>query len=69
MTTTRPYRKAMSVERRCDASRTPPARSSRSAWSTLFVEGIETAEDAPLPGADVGSLRLWTPYGQDRIVA
>jgi hypothetical protein len=26
-----------------------------------FIEGIETAADAPLPGADVSAIRLWTP--------
>jgi hypothetical protein len=27
----------------------------------VFVEGIETAADAPLPGADLPSVALWTP--------
>ena len=69
MTTTRPYRKAMSVTEALRRLEDAAGTQLEERLVTLFVEGIETAEDAPLPGADVGSLRLWTPYRQDRIVA
>jgi diguanylate cyclase (GGDEF)-like protein len=64
MTTTRPYRKALPTDealRRLEDA----AGSQLDEWLvTLFVDGIETIDGAPLPGVDVGSLRLWTPYRQ-----
>jgi diguanylate cyclase (GGDEF)-like protein len=69
MTTSRPYRKAMSVAEALRRLEDAAGTQLEERLVTLFVEGIETAEDAPLPGADVGTLRLWTPYGQVRIVA
>ncbi len=64
MTTTRPYRKALSV-------REALTRLGDAAGSQLderlvhaFVTGIETAPDAPLPGSDTQPLGLWTPYRQ-----
>ena len=65
MTTTRPYRKAMGVSEALRRLEDAAGTQLEERLVTLFVEGIETAEDAPLPGADVGSLRLWTPFGQD----
>jgi diguanylate cyclase (GGDEF)-like protein len=62
MTTTRPYRKAMSVEvalrRLEDAAGTQLDES----LVKLFVDGLRTDADAPLPGA-IAPLadRLWTP--------
>ena len=63
MTTTRPYRKALDVRealvRLGDAAGTQlDAR-----LVEAFIEGIETAEDAPLPGTD-DATELWTPYRQ-----
>jgi hypothetical protein len=29
-----------------------------------FVDGIQTAADAPLPGAETAPSRLWTPYAK-----
>jgi diguanylate cyclase (GGDEF)-like protein len=69
MTTTRPYRKAMSVDEALRRLEDAAGTQLEERLVRSFVEGIETAEDAPLPGADVGSLRLWTPYRQDRNVA
>jgi HD-GYP domain-containing protein (c-di-GMP phosphodiesterase class II) len=69
MTTTRPYRKAMTIHEALRRLEDAAGTQLEERLVTLFVEGIETAADAPLPGADVGSLRLWTPYRQDRIVA
>ncbi len=64
MTTTRPYRKALDIRealtRLTDASGTQLDER----LVGVFVEGIETAADAPLPGMDTQPLRLWTPYRQ-----
>jgi diguanylate cyclase (GGDEF)-like protein/putative nucleotidyltransferase with HDIG domain len=60
MTTTRPYRKGLSVE---EALRrlTDAASSQLDEHMVLtFVRGMEEAADAPLPGADAGS-GLWLP--------
>jgi diguanylate cyclase (GGDEF)-like protein len=60
MTTTRPYRKAIDVR---EALRRLEDAAGSQLDATLveaFVEGIETAEDAPLPGLASGSA-LWTP--------
>ncbi len=61
MTTTRPYRKALDLRealtRLEDASGTQLDEN----LVRVFVEGIETAADAPLPGADVPAAALWTP--------
>ncbi len=61
MTTTRPYRKALDLRealtRLEDASGTQLDEN----LVKVFVEGIETAADAPLPGADVPAVALWTP--------
>jgi diguanylate cyclase (GGDEF)-like protein len=69
MTTTRPYRKAMSVAEALRRLEDAAGTQLEERLVTLFVDGIESAEDAPLPGVDVGSLRLWTPYRQAGIVA
>jgi len=62
MTTTRPYRKALSVEealrRLVDAAGTQ--LDERLVLS--FVTGIESDADAPLPGSS--SVGLWTPGAQ-----
>jgi diguanylate cyclase (GGDEF)-like protein len=60
MTTTRPYRKALEVG---EALRRLEDAAGSQLDETLvraFVDGIETAEDAPLPGAPVVAA-LWTP--------
>ena len=64
MTTTRPYRKALSLEEALRRLEDAAGTQLEEHLVTLFVTGIETAPDAPLPGADVQSLRLWTPYRQ-----
>lgn len=69
MTTTRPYRKALSVSEALRRLEDAAGTQLEERLVASFVDGIETAADAPLPGADVQSLRLWTPYVQDRIVA
>jgi HD-GYP domain-containing protein (c-di-GMP phosphodiesterase class II) len=61
MTTTRPYRKRLdlreALHRLEDASGTQLDED----LVRLFVEGIETDADAPLPGADTPAAMLWTP--------
>jgi diguanylate cyclase (GGDEF)-like protein len=64
MTTTRPYRKALPIDEALRRLEDAAGTQLEERLVTLFVEGIETLDDAPLPGADTGSLRLWTPYRQ-----
>jgi diguanylate cyclase (GGDEF)-like protein len=64
MTTTRPYRKALGIDEALRRLEDAAGTQLEERLVALFVDGIETIPDAPLPGADVGSLRLWTPYRQ-----
>jgi len=64
MTTTRPYRKALGIDEALRRLEDAAGSQLEERLVALFVSGIETLEDAPLPGADVQSLRLWTPYRQ-----
>ena len=61
MTTTRPYRKAMplteALKRLGDAAGTQLDEE----LVKIFIAGIETAPDAPLPGLATPSAGLWTP--------
>jgi diguanylate cyclase (GGDEF)-like protein len=60
MTTTRPYRKALDVQ---EALRRLGDAAGSQLDETLvaaFIDGIETAEDAPIPGFQSGPA-LWTP--------
>jgi diguanylate cyclase (GGDEF)-like protein/putative nucleotidyltransferase with HDIG domain len=61
MTTTRPYRKAMPVKEALRRLEDAAGTQLEERLVVLFVNGLETMADAPLPGADVASLRLWTP--------
>jgi diguanylate cyclase (GGDEF)-like protein len=61
MTTTRPYRKALSVE---EAIRRLEDAAESQLDATLvvaFVEGLRSASDAPMPGSDRPTPLLWTP--------
>jgi diguanylate cyclase (GGDEF)-like protein/putative nucleotidyltransferase with HDIG domain len=69
MTTTRPYRKALDIKEALHRLEDAAGSQLEERLVACFVEGIETAEDAPLPGADSHAARLWTPTGQDRHVA
>jgi len=62
MTTDRPYRKALGLAEALRRLEDAAATQLEERLVTVFVTGIETAADAPLPGADVRPLRLWTPY-------
>lgn len=61
MTTTRPYRKALTVEQALDELRAAAGGQLDPALVAAFVDGIENDPDAPLPGADRTSIQLWTP--------
>jgi HD-GYP domain-containing protein (c-di-GMP phosphodiesterase class II) len=64
MTTTRPYRKALALSEALHRLEDASGTQLDAALVEAFVTGIEAAPDAPLPGADVHSMRLWTPYNQ-----
>ncbi len=59
MTTTRPYRKALSVEEALKRLGDAAGTQLQEGLVVAFIEGIETAEDAPLPGEV--STRIWRP--------
>jgi diguanylate cyclase (GGDEF)-like protein len=61
MTTTRPYRKALDVREALKRLEDAAGTQLEERLVRAFVEGIETAADAPLPGADVSAANLWTP--------
>jgi diguanylate cyclase (GGDEF)-like protein len=60
MTTTRPYRKALDIREALHRLEDAAGSQLDERLVRAFVDGIETAEDAPLPGADIAST-LWTP--------
>ena len=59
MTTTRPYRKAMDVQEALKRLGDSAGTQLQEDLVTLFIEGIETAADAPLPGEP--QTGLWVP--------
>ncbi len=61
MTTTRPYRKALDVREALKRLEDAAGSQLDGRLVRAFVDGIETAADAPLPGADVAAASLWTP--------
>jgi diguanylate cyclase (GGDEF)-like protein len=61
MTTTRPYRKALDLREALKRLEDAAGTQLDENLVRVFVEGIETAADAPLPGADVPAVALWTP--------
>ena len=61
MTTTRPYRKALSVQQALDELRAAAGTQLDPDLVAAFVEGIEHDPDAPMPGADRNGTNLWTP--------
>jgi len=60
MTTTRPYRKALDIREALHRLEDAAGSQLDERLVRAFVDGIETAADAPLPGADVAAT-LWTP--------
>jgi diguanylate cyclase (GGDEF)-like protein/putative nucleotidyltransferase with HDIG domain len=61
MTTTRPYRKALSVEEALRRLEDAAGTQLDAVLVRTFVSGIETAASAPLPGDGRPLPRLWTP--------
>jgi HD-GYP domain-containing protein (c-di-GMP phosphodiesterase class II) len=61
MTTTRPYRKALSVEQALEELRAAAGSQLDPELVAAFVDGIEHDPDAPLPGADRSGTGIWTP--------
>jgi HD-GYP domain-containing protein (c-di-GMP phosphodiesterase class II) len=61
MTTTRPYRKALDIREALTRLEDAAGSQLDARLVRVFVDGIETAADAPLPGADVSARSLWTP--------
>lgn len=59
MTTTRPYRKALSVEEALKRLGDAAGTQLQEDLVVAFIAGIETAADAPLPGE--ASTRIWRP--------
>jgi diguanylate cyclase (GGDEF)-like protein len=64
MTTTRPYRKALDLREALSRLEDAAGTQLEERLVASFVEGIRTAADAPLPGAEATPTRLWTPYGK-----
>ena len=60
MTTTRPYRKALDVQEALRRLGDAAGSQLDETLVTAFIDGIETAEDAPIPGFQSGPA-LWTP--------
>jgi HD-GYP domain-containing protein (c-di-GMP phosphodiesterase class II) len=61
MTTTRPYRKALSVDEALTRLEDAAATQLDERLVLAFVDGIRSADDPPLPG-DAGGSPIWIPY-------
>ena len=61
MTTTRPYRKALPLTEALKRLGEAAGTQLDEELVKVFIAGIETAPDAPLPGLATPSTRLWTP--------
>jgi HD-GYP domain-containing protein (c-di-GMP phosphodiesterase class II) len=61
MTTTRPYRKAISVEEALRRLGDVAGTQLDEQLAGLFIRGIETLVDAPLPGVEESTTPLWVP--------
>jgi diguanylate cyclase (GGDEF)-like protein len=64
MTTTRPYRKALLVEEALRRLEDAAGTQLEERLVRVFVDGLEGAEEPPLPGTDTWRSRLWTPIEQ-----
>ena len=64
MTTTRPYRKAMSVDEALRRLEDAAGTQLEERLVKAFVDGIRTAADPPLPGTETTPARLWAPYAK-----
>jgi diguanylate cyclase (GGDEF)-like protein/putative nucleotidyltransferase with HDIG domain len=61
MTTTRPYRKALTLQQALDELRASAGTQLDPELVDAFVDGIEHDPEAPLPGSDRTGTHLWTP--------
>ena len=61
MTTTRPYRKALGIREALKRLEDAAGSQLDERLVRIFVDGIETAADAPLPGMEGSVADLWTP--------
>jgi diguanylate cyclase (GGDEF)-like protein len=61
MTTTRPYRKALGIREALKRLGDAAGSQLDERLVEIFIEGIETAPDAPLPGGEGSVPDLWTP--------
>ncbi len=61
MTTTRPYRKALDVREALTRLGDAAGTQLEERLVIAFIEGMEHAADAPIPGSDVAVAPLWTP--------
>jgi diguanylate cyclase (GGDEF)-like protein len=61
MTTTRPYRKGLGIREALKRLEDAAGSQLVERLVRIFVEGIETAPDAPLPGMEGSVADLWTP--------
>jgi HD-GYP domain-containing protein (c-di-GMP phosphodiesterase class II) len=61
MTTTRPYRKALSVEEALLRLEDAAGTQLEARLVTAFIDGIEQDDAPPLPGDGVGVGSLWVP--------
>ncbi len=64
MTTTRPYRKGLSVEEALQRLGDAAGTQLDERLVVAFIRGIETVPDAPIPGTDPGAGPLWVPRVQ-----
>ena len=60
MTTTRPYRKALDLREALDRLGDAAGTQLEERLVVAFIDGMENAADAPLPGADSAAAALWT---------
>ncbi len=60
MTTTRPYRKALSIREALSRLGDAAGTQLEEGLVAAFITGIESAPDAPLPGADLPSIAVWS---------
>jgi diguanylate cyclase (GGDEF)-like protein len=64
MTTTRPYRKALPVEEALHRLEDAAGTQLEERLVRVFVDGLQSAEEPPLPDTDAWRSRIWTPTEQ-----
>lgn len=64
MTTTRPYRKALPVEEALHRLEDASGTQLEERLVRVFVDGIQEADEPPLPDTDTWRSRIWTPIDQ-----